>query len=306
MRRLAIVLVMTLVVVGAAPPSGMSPAVAQEAVHVRVRLWQPRLFDRVLVTGQIRGGEAGDRVPVWLLHAGQEVARRHPTVRPDGSFRTELPVRTPGWYRAFAQVAPVGSAAVTDRSKARRTPLPALSRGASGTFVRLLERRLVSLGYRLEGVGGAYDARTGDAVVAFHKVQRMPRRFDVTEATWRALASPIRPHPRSDRPARHIEIDQTRQVLYAVRDGAIAWISHVSTGKASTPTYDGTFRVYRKVAGTYHGLYYPSYFDGGRAIHGWESVPTYPASHGCIRFPFWNAEWIYRHAPIDTVVRIYH
>lgn len=295
MRRLASVLVIVLVLGGLAPPSGAAD------VSVRVRLWQPRLFDRVVVTGQVRGADAGDRVAVWIVHAGGEVARRWPELRPDGSFRTDLPVATPGWYRAYA-----GIAGETDRSLARRTPLPSLARGADGVFVGLLERRLVALDYRLDGVGGTYDVRTADAVVAFHKVQRMPRRFDVTEATWRALASPLRPRPRFGWPARHVEIDQTRQVLYTVRDRAIVSISHVSTGKPSTPTYDGTFRVYRKVAGTYHGLYFPSYFDGGRAIHGWESVPTYAASHGCIRFPFWNAQWIFRHAPIGTAVRIYH
>ena len=64
--------------------------------------------------------------------------------------------------------------------------------------------------------------------------------------------------------------------------------------------------VYRKVKGIYHSLYWPSYFDGGRAIHGWEDVPTYNASHGCIRFPFWNAIWIYHQAVMGTIVRIYH
>jgi lipoprotein-anchoring transpeptidase ErfK/SrfK len=30
-------------------------------------------------------------------------------------------------------------------------------------------------------------------------------------------------------------------------------------------------------------MYYSFYFYGGYAIHGYESVPDYPASHGCIR-----------------------
>jgi lipoprotein-anchoring transpeptidase ErfK/SrfK len=32
-----------------------------------------------------------------------------------------------------------------------------------------------------------------------------------------------------------------------------------------------------------HGMYYSFYFYGGYAVHGYESVPDYPASHGCIR-----------------------
>jgi lipoprotein-anchoring transpeptidase ErfK/SrfK len=243
---------------------------------------------------------------VVLTRGGVEVARRWPRVHASGRYETELPVARPGTYRAAARFDLPDLWAGTAASGARAAPLPALSSGAKGTFVGLLEHRLVGLGYRLDGVDGVYDVRTGDAVVAFHKVQGMPRRFAVSAATWRALAAPLRPKARFRRPAAHIEIDQTRQVLYAVRDGRVAWISHVSTGKPSTPTYDGTFHVYRKVRGTYNSLYYPSYFDGGRAIHGWKDVPTYAASHGCVRFPFWNAVWIFRHAPIDTAVRIYH
>jgi len=283
---------------------------APVAVGVRPRitvvLWQARLFDRVMVTGRVRPAVGGSRVRVSLLHAGLRVARRWTRVHDDGRFRTDLPVSLPGRYRAVVRAEPPDLRPGTGTSIVKRTPLPSLADGASGVFVGLLERRLVELGYRLDGVDGRFDERTGDAVVAFHKVQRMDRRFSVVDATWRALATPVRPRPRFRWPAYHLEIDQTRQVLYTVRDGRILWISHVSTGKPSTPTYDGTYRIYRKVAGTYNGLSYPSYFDGGRAIHGWKDVPTYNASHGCVRFPLWNAVWIFRHAPIDSAVRIYH
>ena len=30
-------------------------------------------------------------------------------------------------------------------------------------------------------------------------------------------------------------------------------------------------------------MYYSYYFYGGYAIHGYHSVPNYPASHGCLR-----------------------
>ena len=36
-----------------------------------------------------------------------------------------------------------------------------------------------------------------------------------------------------------------------------------------------------------------SYFIGGYAIHGYASVPTFPASHGCVRVPVPNARSIY-------------
>jgi len=173
--------------------------------------------------------------------------------------------------------------------------------------VRLLEGRLVDLDYRLVGTkDGRYDFRTADAVVAFHKVQRMDRTNAVSVATWRRLADPIQPHPRRDWQGFHFEVDQTKQVLYTVEDGDITNVLHVSTG-AGGLTHDGAFRVRAKIAGfSPNRLYYPSYFDGYRALHGWPEVPTYAASHGCVRIPYWNALWVYGLADYGTPVVIYH
>jgi N-acetylmuramoyl-L-alanine amidase len=214
----------------------------------------------------------------------------------------------PGTYRAratFGDAAHLPGHAGTD---AERTPLPALGQGDHGVFVRLLEQRLVELHYRLIGTkDGAYDFRTADAVLAFRKVQGMNRVFTVSATVWRALADPRVPKPHSDGGDRHFEVDQTHQVLLFVDDGELSAILHVSTGKPSTPTRDGSFHVTSKIAGfSPKGLYYPSFFDGNRALHGWTEVPTYPASHGCVRIPYWNAKWVYRHAPIGTRVIVYH
>jgi len=40
-------------------------------------------------------------------------------------------------------------------------------------------------------------------------------------------------------------------------------------------------------------MYYSIYFLRGFAIHGYHSVPTYPASHGCVRTPLWFARGFY-------------
>jgi lipoprotein-anchoring transpeptidase ErfK/SrfK len=165
----------------------------------------------------------------------------------------------------------------------------------------------VELHYHLRGVDDVFDVRTADAVMAFRKVQRMPRVQTVDAAVWRALARPRIFVPRDRGDGFHIEVDQTRQVLATVRDGRVAAIFHVSTGKASTPTRDGTFHVFSKLAGfSPKRLYYPSFFDGERAIHGWPEVPTYPASHGCVRVPYWIAIWIYGQADYGTPVIVYH
>jgi peptidoglycan hydrolase-like protein with peptidoglycan-binding domain len=208
-------------------------------------------------------------------------------------------------YRTQAALRPEGVRTVAFSAR-RKTPLPRLEDGSRSVHVRLLERRLRDLGYRILGIDNRFDFRTGDAVLAFHKVQGMPLRKVVTAATWRALADPIRPKPRSRGEGFHVEIDQTRQVLYTVEDGEITNIIHTSTGREGA-TRDGVFTVHRKIAGySPNRLWYPSYFDGLRAVHGWPEVPTYPASHGCSRVPNWTAIWLHDLMPVGTEVRIYH
>jgi lipoprotein-anchoring transpeptidase ErfK/SrfK len=98
----------------------------------------------------------------------------------------------------------------------------------------------------------------------------------------------------------HVEIDLTRQVLFLI-DAAnqVTLILPVSSGNekryfdqgkwqvAHTPR--GHFRIERKINGVRKAplgnLYYPNYFHDGVAIHGSNSVPAFPASHGCVRIP---------------------
>ncbi|HUH07664.1 MAG TPA: L,D-transpeptidase family protein, partial [Egibacteraceae bacterium] len=52
-------------------------------------------------------------------------------------------------------------------------------------------------------------------------------------------------------------------------------------------------------------LYDPMYFYRGWAIHGSNSVPAYPASHGCVRVTRGDALWLFDRAPLGTTVVIY-
>ncbi len=288
---------------GAASPPvsiGVRPAVT-------TTLGDVRLFDRARVRGRIEPAHPGTAVTVELRRAGRAVASRRATLDEDGELRASFPVPLPGRYRAVVRF-PGDEDHLAGRgaSAPRSTPLPSLAPGDEGPAVRALERRLVELRYHLPGVDGRFGVPTADAVMAFTKVQGMRRRGTVDAAVWRALADPRRPRPRLDDPGRHVEVDQTRQVLFLVEDGEVTAILHVSTG-AGGATRDGAFRVYRKLAGySPNRLYYPSYFDGLRAIHGWPEVPPYPASHGCVRVPMWSATWIHGLVPLGTRVVIYH
>jgi hypothetical protein len=266
-----------------------------------------RLFDDVTVRGTFKPVRQGLRVTVELQHRGDVVSTERVAMDANGRFKATFVVPQAGSYRARAVLdAPdlLPGRAATAPSV---TPQPDLASGAHGIYVSLLERRLVQLHYHLVGVDDVFDYRTADAVMAFRKVQGMARIQSVDTATWRALGAPRTFLPRDRSDGFHIEVDQTRQVLVTVRDGQAENIIHVSTGKPSTPTRDGSFHVFSKLTGfSPKRLYYPSFFDGERAIHGWTDVPTYAASHGCVRIPYWVTLWMFDQDPIGTPVLVYH
>jgi lipoprotein-anchoring transpeptidase ErfK/SrfK len=52
-------------------------------------------------------------------------------------------------------------------------------------------------------------------------------------------------------------------------------------------------------------MYYSSYFIRGYAIHGYHSVPTYNASHGCLRVYESQAIAIYKWIDIGDRIFVY-
>jgi len=84
----------------------------------------------------------------------------------------------------------------------------------------------------------------------------------------------------------HVEARLDKQVLALINGSKVERIYHTSSGKPSTPTVRGKFHVYSKTPGTNaKGMVDSSYFIRGYAIHGYWSVPVFPASHGCLRVP---------------------
>jgi hypothetical protein len=181
------------------------------------------------------------------------------------------------------------------------------------------EERLWDLGYWAGPVDGKFDSDSRHALIAFQKVEARARTGKLTLNELNALRNASQPIPR-DRLYAHVEIDLGRQVLFVVDEtGAVLRILPVSTGngelyvdhgqihRARTPT--GTFKVLRKIKGwrlsSLGLLYYPNYIHNGIAIHGSPSVPTQPASHGCIRIPMFAAKELSSLLPVGIEVMIY-
>ena len=224
---------------------------------------------------------------------------------------------------APAAVAPTPTtpapAAASPKPAATPSPLPGLGPGASGPEVRTLEQRLAELKYDPGKVDGVFDGTTGHAVMAFQKVQGLGRTGRATPEVISALSgatvpAAMLPGGGADR----VEIDLPRQVLFLWQGNALARILPVSTGTgkrycvdgacARAVTPGGSFRVGRKILGLRVSrlgqLYNPLYFNGGIAIHGSNSVPGRPASHGCVRIPMSASRWFFNAVPPGTPVYV--
>ncbi|MCP5031364.1 MAG: murein L,D-transpeptidase, partial [Actinomycetia bacterium] len=189
-------------------------------------------------------------------------------------------------------------------------PDDTLEVGDSGPEVRAVQDRLLSLGYWLPDADGVYNNDTAHAVTALQKAAGLSRDGVLNPRTQTVLDQGYRPSTRSSS-GTVLEIDLTRQILMVVVDGQIQTIYDTATGRIIGTTPSGTYTVTRHIDGYRYAplgtLYRPKYFYGGVAIHGYTSVPPYPASHGCVRvtYPAMDHIWSTGVAPIGTTVMVY-
>ena len=271
--------------------------VESEQVATRIR---PRLrarLDGSIVTGRVLPARAGS---VVLRAQGRT---RRLRVGSAGRFRARLGRLRAGKHAVRVSVRPAPGYVGVLRRFALRIHRPTLRIGSHGPGVLALKRRLTELGYALPSVDSGYGYGTSEAVLAFQKVHGLPRTGRVDRRFWRVLAGASRPRPRVPR-GDYLEVSKSRQTLYEVRDGEVERVIHVSTG-ATGNTPAGTWRVYREVFGWDWVLYHPMYFLRGFAIHGYPSVPAWPASHGCVRIPLWLASGLRERWGYGSVVRVY-
>lgn len=190
-----------------------------------------------------------------------------------------------------------------------RPPAPAPAPAPVVPTMLAVEQRLELLRYDVGTVDGVFDEVTSDAVMAFQKTHGLERTGQLTEpVTTMILAFTTPPPLEPGGGANRVEIDLTRQILMVYEGGALTRILPISSGTASTPTPNGSYRIYRQARGWETSrlgrLYNSQYFVGGYAIHGSLSVPAQPASHGCVRLTMRAAEWFPDHVGIGTPVYV--
>jgi hypothetical protein len=268
-----------------------------------------RVTLRAVVTPYV----AGQIVKVSFYRDGTKVSvqlkQAQPIAGGAGSFRVSYVSSRPGLVEARAvHYATPQQAQFVARSPGVRCVAVYLGPGASGPSVRLLQSELNVLHYAVP-LSGVLDEGTGRALVAFRKVTGLSRVAFAGPQVFSLLARHIGGFPvRYRRDGRHVEANLTKQVLAEIEPGGrVHAIYMMSSGKPSTPTVIGHFQVYSKTPGVNaKGMVDSNYFIRGYAIHGYPEVPTFAASHGCLRVPIPDAGAIFAWVQYGTVVDVYN
>ena len=280
--------------------------VASDAVSVRLRPrvslsleGSRRIGARLVLVGRVLPRAAG----TVTVTDGDGVRRVRPGA--GGRFHADLSTTRLFRYRVGVQLHPATGYVGWRASRKVRLKAPRLATGARGPAVRWLQRTLSQVdGYALPGISSVFDTATVDAVLAFQRVHGLPMTAVVDRRFWEVVGTSGPPRARI-RFGDHIEVDKSRQLLYEVRTGRVVSVTRVSTG-ATGNTPVGHWHVYAKGAGfNAKGMYDSLFFLRGFAIHGYVSVPTYAASHGCVRTPLWFAPGIYSRWGVGSSVYVF-
>ena len=302
------------------PPATPAPTPAAPASPGRIKLVLQRvggkpLFaavgKRVVVRGIVTPYVAGQSIKLGFYREGRRISTGTVAVQPVGNGAGQFHVNFSSADAGLVQVRAVhdlttAQLAFTGRSPSVHFVHENLGLGSSGASVRVLQAELAALHFAVPQ-NGIFDEATGRALVAYRKMTGLERiEYSGGQVFSRLSQGAGEFHVRYRRDGRHVEADLTKQVLVEIEPGGrVRAIYTMSSGKPSTPTVLGSFRVYRKEPGiNSHGMVDSSYFISGYAIHGYAEVPTYAASHGCLRVPIPDASsiygWIGEGIPVDV------
>jgi hypothetical protein len=275
-----------------APKGAATPAVPDATVKIKLGHLddgRAQIYGKVPVFGTISPYVRGQRVEVSFYLDGKELVSHKLAVGKGkgnmGTFRSSVIVREDGKYAVSAkhEATPILGADSTVR-KSWKVSFPALHQGQCGDVVVGFKKAMRKLGY-IANSGRCFGGKTARGVLAYRKVNDMARSMRAGKGVVKSIFGgrggyEVR-HPGA---GKHVEAPLSKQVLVFAKDDKPYAIYPISSGKSSTPTVTGHFTFIRTEPGyNSHGMYYSFYFYGGYAVHGYESVPDYPASHGCLR-----------------------
>ena len=247
------------------------------------------IFSTVPVFGTVAPWVPGQKVEVEFFLDGRPLVSKKVAVSKGGGdfgkFKSNVIVREDGRYTVSATHEATdelgGDSTVR---KLWRVSFPALSQGECGKAVIGFKKAMREMGY-IANDGPCYGGKTARGVLAYRKVNDMSRSMrsgaGLVQAVYAGRGAYEVRHPGA---GKHVEAPLSKQVLVFADGDKPTAIYPISSGTSATPTVRGHFEFIRTEPGyNSKGMYYSFYFYGGYAIHGYESVPNYPASHGCLR-----------------------
>jgi len=266
---------------------------------------------KLVIYGRITPYQVGQRATIAFYlrrrQIGSELLRVAPRTDGSGSFQVRLAIHAAGPLTAVAAVHVAPGVVASAHTPVVQYVHTGITPGTSGGSVRVLQSELNRMHYAVP-LSGVFDEATERALIAFRKVTGMGREGLAGTELFRKLAHGEGAFPvRYRHDGRHVEANLTKQVLAEIEPGGkVRDIYTMSSGKPSTPTVVGRFSVYMKTLGVNaKGMVDSNYFIRGYAIHGYAEVPTYAASHGCLRVPIPNAPAIYSWVRLGTPVDVY-
>jgi peptidoglycan hydrolase-like protein with peptidoglycan-binding domain len=268
---------------------------------------------RIVVRGIVTPYVGGQTVRVSVYRDGRPVQAQTVGVQAVGNGTGRVRVNYVSAYGGLIEVrathvASAQQGAFSGRSPDVRYVSVNVGPGDRGQSVRLLQSELDVLHYAVP-LTGVFEEGTGRALIAYRKMTGLGRVPYAGAQVWRLLERRAgKFHVRYPGDGRHVEANLTKQVLAEIEPGGrVRTIYTISSGKPSTPTVIGRFQVYLKTPGfNSEGMFESNYFTRGYAIHGYAEVPTYAASHGCLRVPIPDASAIYAWVRVGTRVDVYN
>ncbi|HMT05545.1 MAG TPA: L,D-transpeptidase [Solirubrobacterales bacterium] len=261
------------------------------------------IMSKVTIKGSIKPFRNKQRVSVYLYKDGKRFDVRkvkvHKAGRNYGSFRTSVYTRDGLRYGVRAKYwgkkgnNPVGRDSTEHKSwKVRYV---GLAKDQCGRVVAGFRKALNRLALVPDN-GRCFNGKMERAVLAYRKLNDMSRNSRASKSiVKRVFNGKGGYHVRRPGLGNHMEAPLSKQVMVFSKGRKPYAIFPIASGAPATPTILGTYSFYWKDPGYNSlGMYYSSYFIRGYATHGYQSVPNYPASHGCLRTFISDQPRIYR------------
>lgn len=296
-------------------PAPAPPAEAELSLEVKgVSGGDVRVNRHAVGFATVKPFVPGQTMKIGVYRKGKAVKQKRKTIeRKKGADAGIVKLKSPRFvepakysFRAEHEETPEQRAAAKS-SKGFGVKYPRLGGKDGGETVKLFHKLLAKQGYGNASNGKDFTDATARAVKAFRKANGMARNFSASPEIFKMVAdgkgAPGLKYPKA---GRHVEVDISRQIMILADKGKARYTYAVSTGAPGTPSDRGRYTFYRREPGFNRlGMYYSVYYNRGEAIHGYKSVPDYPASHGCIRNAIADARFAYNWVKIGMPIWVY-